>query len=69
MVALGVDLAGINIFLAISQGSTENSAVVTYTLRSIDNRGIQFTERVNAVLDGARALKKAVVSHFGKVMS
>ena len=66
VVALGIDLSGTKHFLGISQGSTENSVVVQDLLTSLERRKIQFTERIIAVLDGAKALRKAVISHFGK---
>lgn len=66
VVALGVDLSGKKHFLGISQGSTENSEVVSGLLASIAEREIRFTKKVVAVLDGAKALRKAVVAHFGK---
>ncbi|MDH4267883.1 MAG: IS256 family transposase [Deltaproteobacteria bacterium] len=66
VVALGVDRSGNKHFLGISQGSTENAEVVKSLLGSIASRDIRFTERVIAVLDGSKALKKGVISHFGK---
>jgi len=66
VVALGADLSGNKHFLGISQGSTENSEVVKDLLNSLKRRDIRFTKRVIAVLDGAKALRKAVIGHFGK---
>lgn len=65
IVVLGVDLAGEKHFLGVSQGSTENSIVVEECLNRLADRDIQFTDKVVAVLDGAKALKKAVQGHFG----
>ncbi len=66
VVALGIDQSGNKHFLGISQGSTENSVVVQDLLSSLERRKLQFTERIIAVLDGAKALRKSVLSHFGK---
>jgi transposase-like protein len=65
VVVLGVDLSGEKHFLGVVQGSTENSVVVEECLNHLSDRNIQFTDRVVAVLDGAKALKKAVRNYFG----
>jgi transposase-like protein len=65
VVVLGVDLDGEKHFLGIIQGSTENSEIVEECLNHLSDRKIQFADRVVAVLDGAKALKKAVLNHFG----
>ena len=65
VVALGVDTDGNKHFLSISQGSTENSIVVSECLNSIRYRNIQFTGKVVAVLDGAKALYKSINEFFG----
>ncbi len=66
IVALGVDLAGNKHILGISEGSTENSDVCISLLGAIREREIKFTDKVVVVMDGAKALKKAVVSVFDK---
>lgn len=66
VVAMGVDLAGEKHFLGVSQGSTENAIVVSECLSRIAERKIQFTDKIVAVLDGAKALKKGVETHFGQ---
>lgn len=65
VVILGVDTSGNKHFLGISQGSTENSVTVAECLNQLSERRIQFTDRVVAVLDGGKALHKAVTEHFG----
>ena len=65
VVALGVDMQGNKYFLGISQGSTENADVVKALLASLGERGIRFTDRVLAVIDGAKALRRALLDHFG----
>jgi putative transposase len=66
VVAMGIDLSGEKHFLGISQGSTENSEVVKDLLASLNKRNIKFSRRIIAVLDGAKALRKGVLQHFGK---
>lgn len=65
IVALGIDLSGEKHFLGISQGSTENTEVVLGLLSNLRDREIQFTKRIVAVLDGAKALRRALRDHFG----
>ena len=64
VVILGVDTLGEKHFLSISQGSTENTEVVLSCLDQLRERGILFTEKVVAVIDGSKALKKALENHF-----
>ncbi|MCB1174559.1 MAG: transposase, partial [Leptospiraceae bacterium] len=65
VVVLGVDMAGEKHFLGVSQGSTENSIIVEECLNRLNDRDIQFADKVVAVLDGAKALRKAVKHRFG----
>jgi len=66
IVAMGVDMAGNKHILGVSEGSTENHLVVVSLLENIQEREIEFSERILAVLDGSKALKKAVKGVFGK---
>lgn len=66
IVALGVDTAGNKHFLGVSEGSTENTETCRSLLQSILDRGIKFTDRVLAVMDGSKALEKATHQVFGK---
>jgi transposase-like protein len=65
VIALGVDVHGKKHILGISQGSTENADVVRALLASIKDREIQFTDRIVGVIDGAKALRRGLVDHFG----
>ena len=64
--ALGVDETGQKHILGLVQGSTENSTVVQHLLDDLIERGLDPTQRMLSVLDGAKALHKAVKNTFGK---
>ena len=65
IVALGVDTSGEKHFLGVSEGSTENFETCMNLLQSISARGVKFTDRVLTVMDGSKALEKAVHQFFG----
>ncbi len=64
--ALGVDETGRKHILGLVQGSTENSTVVQHLLDDLIERGLDPTQRMLSVLDGAKALHKAVKNTFGE---
>lgn len=64
--ALGVDETGRKHILGLVQGSTENSTVVQHLLDDLIERGLDPTQRMLSVLDGAKALRKAVNKTFGE---
>jgi putative transposase len=64
--ALGVTKELHKIPLGLKEGSTENAQVVTDLLASVIERDFKlYGERLVCVLDGAKALRKAVKSVFG----
>jgi transposase-like protein len=63
--ALGVDSTGKKHVLGLVQGSTENSTVVQHLLDDLVERGLDTTQRMLIVLDGSKALRKAVRKTFG----
>jgi transposase-like protein len=65
VVALGVDIQGTKHVLGLWQGSTENSTLVKDLLTDLVTRGLDPGQPVLAVLDGAKALHKAVREVFG----
>jgi putative transposase len=65
IVALGVDETGHKHVLGLVQGGTENSAVVQHLLDDLIERGLNPEERMLIVLDGSKALRKAVTKTFG----
>lgn len=69
VVILGIDTEGNKHFLGISQGSTENFEIVSGCLRSLFERQIQFTDKIIAVIDGAKALRKGLIEFFGERVS
>ena len=66
VVALGIDISGVKHPLAIEEGSTENATLVTALITGLRDRGLDVTRPVLAVLDGAKALSRAVKDVFGK---
>jgi putative transposase len=65
VVALGIDQAGHKQILGLAEGATENSAVVTSLLTDLVERGFVHADGILAVIDGAKALAKALREVFG----
>ena len=61
MVALGIGLDGTKHPLALVEGSTENATLVTDLIVGWRERGMDVTRPILAVLDGSKALCRAVV--------
>jgi hypothetical protein len=66
VVALGIDIEGVKRPLAVEEGSTENATLVTDLVTGLRDRGLDVTRPILAVLDGARALSRAVKDVFDK---
>lgn len=64
VVALGVDLQGKKHILGLVQGATENSTVVQHLLDDLIERGLDASQPMLIVLDGSKALRKAVRKTF-----
>jgi putative transposase len=64
VVALGIDLRGNKIPLALVEGATENATLVTELLVGLRERGLDVTRPILACLDGAKALRRAVIDVF-----
>jgi putative transposase len=64
VVALGITLDGTKIPLALTEGATENTTVVRELLTSLRDRGLEVTRPVLVVIDGAKALRRAVTDVF-----
>ncbi len=64
VVALGIDLQGNKIPLALVEGATENATLVTDLLVGLRERGLDVTRPVLACLDGSKALRRAVLDVF-----
>ncbi len=65
VVALGITTEGVKIPLGLWEGSTENAAVATALLSDLVDRGLDTEQGVLCVLDGAKALRKAVRDVLG----
>jgi putative transposase len=63
--ALGVTADGTKIPLGVVQGSTENATVVRGLVSGLRDRGIDATDGILFVLDGGKALSRAVKDVFG----
>jgi putative transposase len=65
VVALGIDTDGIKHPLGLWDGSTENAIVATTLLSNLVERGLDVQRGVLVVIDGAKALRKAVRDVLG----
>jgi transposase-like protein len=64
VVALGIDIDGVKHPLALVEGSTENATLVTELLVGLRERGLDVTRPILTVLDGSKALRRAVLDVF-----
>ena len=64
VVALGITIDGTKVPLALAEGATENTTVVTDVLAGLRERGLDTTRPILVVLDGAKALRRAVLNVF-----
>jgi len=65
IIALGVDLQGKKHTLGLVQGATENSVAVQQLLDDLIERGLDAARPMLIILDGSKALRKAVRQTFG----
>ena len=66
VVALGITTEGEKIALGLWEGSTENATVAQSLLSDLVDRGLDTQQGVLAVIDGAKALRKAVRTVLGE---
>ena len=66
VVALGITTEGVKIPLGLWEGSTENATVATALLSNLVERGLDVEQGVLFVIDGAKALRKAVRDVLGE---
>jgi putative transposase len=64
VVALGITIDGTKVPLAIEEGSTENATLVRSLIVGLRERGLDVTRPILAVLDGSKALVRAVQDVF-----
>jgi putative transposase len=65
-VALVITADGTKVPVGVVLGDTENSVVVTDLLADLVARGLRYEHGIVAVLDGSKALRKAVIKVFGE---
>lgn len=66
IIALGIDTKGVKHILGLRQGATENTAVAKGLLEELVERGLALDRPMLVVIDGAKALRKAVTEVFGE---
>lgn len=66
VVALGIGIDGTKHPLSLVEGSTENATLVTDLIVGLRERGLDVTRPILVVLDGSKALRKAVVDVFDR---
>ncbi len=64
--AIGIDLQGKKHVLGLWHGATENATVVKGLLEDLVSRGLESERRMLIVIDGAKALRKAVQMVLGE---
>jgi putative transposase len=64
VVALGITTDGTKIPLGLVEGATENATVVSDLLTGLRERGLDVTRPILVVIDGAKALRRAVADVF-----
>ena len=64
VVALGIGIDGTKHPLAVVEGSTENATLVTELIVGLRERGLDVTRPILAMLDGSKALRRAVLDVF-----
>ena len=66
VVCLGITTEGVKIPLGLREGSTENATVATALLSDLVERGLDPEQGILFVIDGAKALRKAIRNLFGQ---
>lgn len=66
VVALVIAADGTKVPVGLKLGDTENAVVVTELLADLVARGLRYDHGIVAVLDGSKALRKAVAKMFGE---
>jgi putative transposase len=64
VVALGITGDGTKVPLGLAEGATENATVVSDLLVGLRERGLDTTRPILVVIDGAKALRRAVTDVF-----
>src|SRR6266487_4153701 len=64
VVALGIAIDGTKHPLALVEGSTENATLARELLTGLRERGLEVTRPILCVIDGAKALRRAILDVF-----
>src|SRR3954463_3142328 len=65
VVALGISTEGVKIPLGLWEGSTENATLARTLLADLVDRGLDPSQAILFVIDGGKALRKAIRDVFG----
>jgi putative transposase len=66
LVALGIGIDGTKHPLSLVEGSAENTTLVTELIVGLGERGLDVTRPILVVLDGSKALRRAVLEVFDR---
>lgn len=66
LIALGFDETGAKHILGVQEGATENRESCTALLRDLVERGVDSRRSMLFVIDGAKAMRRAILDVFGK---
>jgi putative transposase len=66
VVALGITTEGVKIPLGLWEGSTENATLARALLADLVDRGLDLDQAILFVIDGAKALRRAIKDVFGE---
>jgi len=66
VVALGISTEGVKIPLGLWEGSTENATLAGTLLADLVDRGLDPEQAILFVIDGSKALRKAIKGVFGQ---
>jgi putative transposase len=66
VVALGIGIDGTKYPLSLVEGSTENASLVSELIVGLRERGLDVTKPILVVIDGSKALRRAVLDVFDR---
>jgi putative transposase len=66
VVALGIGIDGTKHPLSLVEGSTENASLVSELIVGLRERGLDVTKSILVVIDGSKALRRAVLDVFDR---
>jgi len=66
LAAVGIDLNGVKHPVGLREGATENAAACKELLADLIERGLNPNRAILVIIDGAKALRRAVIDTFGE---